>query len=89
MAYEDGLKGKYGFKRILPADNSVTGPFVAVKAINGDATFVKAGTTVVANTDKPEDDDVLKDSIPWTGNFAAVQIATGVVVAYFAEEQTS
>ena len=75
--------GAAGFDRIADT-TQVTGKWVAIKAINGDATFTVSttvGTVVDVGDQLVTNDRILEGDIIY-GSFTAIKLASGVVLAY-------
>ena len=75
--------GAAGFDRIADT-TQVTGKWIAIKAINGDATLTVSTTTgtVVSTGDPLVTGDKILEGDVWFGPFTAIKLATGTVIAY-------
>jgi hypothetical protein len=75
--------GAAGFDRIADT-TQVTGKWVAIKAINADATLTVSGSTgtVVSIGDALGNGDKILEGDVWFGSFIAIKLATGTVLAY-------
>ena len=71
--------GDKGFQRI-DTSSTVTGDFIAVKAINGNATFGSECDTKAG--DAPSSSDRILEGDILFAPFSAVDISSGVVYAY-------
>lgn len=84
MEATNAALGAGGFLRIVPGDGTVTGQFIAVKAIGSTPAVFNTGTTV-SHGSAPTSGDRVNEGDVVFAPFTAINISAGVVYAYYLE----